>query len=314
MRISVVTPLYRSAPYIEELHRRAKAAVLSVADEYELILVNDASPDNSLEVARRLAEGDSSIVVINLSRNFGQHQATMTGIAHATGDRIFVMDSDLEEEPEWIAVFSKSMSEAQVDVVYGVQEAKKRGILYRAARRIFYSVLNGLSDVRFPENVVTARLMSRRYADALLEFDERELFMAGIWHVAGFPQLPIQVRKLESSPTTYSLGKLAAVFINAVTSFSTRPLVAVSISGIALSIVAFAYTTYIVLRRLIWGVAVEGWSSVMAATLFIGGLSLIFNGIIAIYVAKIFIEVKRRPRTIVQDVYRRTNTGVSRLD
>jgi putative glycosyltransferase len=123
--------------------------------------------------------------------------------------------------------------------------------------------------------------------------------------MAGFAQVPVRVKKLESSPTTYSLGKLAGVFINAVTAFSTRPLVAVSIFGIALSLVAFVYTAAIVLRKVVWGITVEGWASVMAATLFIGGLSLVFNGIIAIYIAKIFVEVKRRPRTIVKEVYRR---------
>ncbi len=314
MRLSVVTPLYKSAPYLKELHSRVVAAARQVASDYQIVLVNDASPDDSRAIARRLADDDPHVLLVDLSRNFGQQKAIMTGLAHATGDRIFVIDSDLEEEPEWIIAFSKAMTEASVDVVYGVQQAKKRGPFYRAARAAFYGVLNSLSDVRFPENVVTARLMSRRYVDSLLTFTERELFLAGIWHVAGYPQLPIRVQKLDTSPTTYSLMRLASLFINAVTAFSTRPLVAVSISGILLSIVAFVYTGSIIARKIFFDIAVEGWASVMAVTLFIGGLSLVFNGIIAIYIAKIFIEVKQRPLTIVQDVYRGPLTSTTRAD
>lgn len=305
MRISVVTPLYSSAPYIVELHRRVVAAIRATgADEHEIILVNDNGPDNSLEIARQVAATDPGVVVVDLSRNFGQHRAILAGLAQATGDYVFVMDSDLEEEPEWITLFHEAMRGGVIDVVYGVQEAKKRGRFYRLGRRLFYALLNSLSDFSFPRDVVTARLMSRRYVEALLQFGEREVYLAGIWHVAGFSQMPIRVRKLDSSPTTYTLPKVAGVFVNAVTAFSTKPLIGISVAGIALSLVAFAYTAWIVLRKLVWGIAVEGWASVMAVTLVIGGLTLFFNGIMAIYIAKIFIEVKQRPRSIIREIIR----------
>lgn len=128
MRISVVTPLYNSAPYVVELHSRAVAAIRATgADEHEIIFVNDGGPDNSLEIARRVAAEDPGVVVVDLSRNFGQHRAVLAGLEQASGDYVFVMDSDLEEEPEWITLFHRAMQDRAIDVVYGVQEVKKRG-------------------------------------------------------------------------------------------------------------------------------------------------------------------------------------------
>jgi len=126
MKLSIVATLYQSAPYIAEFHQRASAAAEKlVGDEYEIVLVNDGSPDRSLDIAVKLTEQDSHVVVIDLSRNFGHHKAMMTGLEHARGERIFLLDSDLEEEPEWLLTFAEQMSEDNRDVVYGVQESRK---------------------------------------------------------------------------------------------------------------------------------------------------------------------------------------------
>jgi putative glycosyltransferase len=304
VKLSIVTPLYKSAPYIEELHRRSVATIRAIGiEDYEIIFVNDGSPDDSLAVARSVAGRDRRVVVLDLSRNFGQHRALLAGLSRSTGNLIFIMDSDLEEEPEWIGPFYQILTSSSVDVVYGVQIAKKRGLFYKAGRRLFYILLNALSDLRFPENVTTARLMTRRYVNAMMQFQEREVYMAGIWHVTGFTQMPVNVVKHDTSPTTYTLTKLAGVFVNAVTSFSTKPLIAIGIAGIGLSILAALFTAWIAVRKLVWGISAEGWASVMAATMLIGGLSLFFNGVMAIYIAKIFIEVKQRPRSIIREDY-----------
>jgi putative glycosyltransferase len=311
MKISVVAPLYKSAPYIAELHRRCVAAIRATgASEYEIIFVNDAGPDDSLVVARRVAAMDHGVTVIDLARNAGQHRATMTGLAEATGDFVFVMDSDLEDEPEWITLFFKELTERNCDVVYGINNNLKGGRFYSFARALFYFCLNKLSSVSFPPNVCSARLMSRRYVGALLQFTERELFMAGIWHMAGFTQLPIEVTKRDSSPTTFSTVQLAGTFVNAITAFSTRPLAIISLFGIILSVAAFSFTGWIVVRKIFYEVEIEGWASVMAAVLTIGGLTLFFNGVMAIYIAKIFIEVKHRPRSIIKDVYRCVDSAI----
>lgn len=310
MKISVVAPLYRSAPYIVELHRRAVIAVAETgADTYEIILINDGSPDDSLEIAKRVASRDPNVVVVDLSRNFGQHRATMTGLAQSTGDYVFVLDSDLEDEPEWLSEFFRQLTTHKCDVVYGINNNLKGGWLYTQARGLFYQVLNTLSSIPLPPNVCSARLMSRRYVNALLQFPERELFMAGIWHMAGFSQLPLEVVKQSTSPSTYSTGKLVNVFINAVTAFSTRPLEFISIVGLTLSTVAFCFTGWVLYQKIVFGVAIEGWASVMAAVLLIGGISLFFNGIMAIYIAKIFLEVKQRPRSIIKEIHRAKESG-----
>jgi putative glycosyltransferase len=304
MKISVVTALYKSEPYVEELHRRAVAAIGETGVvEYEIIFVNDGSPDNGLAIAKGIASRDPSVIVIDLARNFGQHRATLTGLSQATGDYVFILDSDLEEEPEWIAKFYSELIARNCDVVFGVSHNPKGGAVYTLLRKIFYKTLNLLSAAQFPENACSARLMTRRYVDALLQFREREIFMAGVWHMTGFTQLPVEVVKHDRSPTTYSLPKLGSIFINAVTAFSTRPLVAISVAGIGLSAIAFGYLGFILYRKLAYGVMIEGWTSVMAAILLIGGITLFFNGVMAIYIAKIFIEVKQRPLTIVKEVF-----------
>ncbi len=303
MKISVVTPLFRSAPYIEELfHRSVEAIRATGASEHEIIFVNDDSPDDSLDLARRIAVEHPGVVVIDLARNYGQHKAIMTGLEAASGDYVFVMDSDLDEEPEWITKFYHELIDRKCDVVYGVQQRRIRGLAYRFCRWLFYCVLNGLSSVRFPKDIVTARLMSRRYVDALLQFGEREVWIAGLWHMTGFTQIGVAVDKNDTSPTTYTFTALAKSFINAITAFSTRPLTIIAIVGIAVSLIAFIFTGWVLYRKLVDGIAVEGWASVMSAVLLIGGMSLFFNGVMAIYVAKIFIEVKQRPRTIVREV------------
>ena len=138
MKISVVTPLYKSEAYLEELHRRCVSAIKATgAAAYEILFVNDASPDRSLETAKRIADHDPNVTVIDLSRNFGQHRAVMTGLEHATGDFVFVMDSDLEDEPEWITLFHREMTARACDVVFGVNNNLKGGWLYACARTVF---------------------------------------------------------------------------------------------------------------------------------------------------------------------------------
>ena len=301
MKISVVTPLFQTAAHVAELHRRCVAAIATIGAEHEIVLVNDGSPDASLAEAKKVAARDAKTVLVDLARNYGQHKAIMTGLAYATGDYVFVMDSDLEEDPEWIPLFYRELAAKHCDVVYGISNLN-RGLVYRIGHRIFYGLISTLSDAPLSRQVCIARLMTRRYVDALMLFTESEFYLAGIWHLAGFAQVPVEVEKRHSSTTTYTLPRLAGLFVNAITTYSVRPLLAVSIAGIALSAVAFLYTAWIVAQKLLHGIAIEGWASVMAVVLLYGGLSLFFNGVIAIYVAKIFIEVKRRPRTIVREV------------
>ena len=187
MKLSIVATLYQSAPHIHEFHQRASAVAQELAgDDYEIVLVNDGSPDNSLDLAVQLAEDDRHLVVVDLSRNFGHHKAMLTGLSHAKGDQVFLIDSDLEEEPEWLLEFERQLERDSCDVVYGVQSKRKGGWFERISGWLFYKIFNVLTDTKVPANMVTARLMTRRYLDALLLHGERALSIGGLYVITGF--------------------------------------------------------------------------------------------------------------------------------
>lgn len=308
MKLSIVATLYQSAPYIEEFFCRAEAVAQKFADDdYEIILVNDGSPDNSLALAIRIIESNPRGIVVDLSRNFGHHKAMMTGLAHANGEQVFLIDSDLEEEPEWLLSFSDQMSRECCDVVYGIQERRKGGFFERWSGQWFYRLFRALTGLALPENVVTARLMTRRYVAALLRHDEREVFMAGLWHITGFDQRSQAIKKHSTCKTTYTFRRKISVLVNSVTSFSNAPLIGIFYIGIAISVAAGAYTTYLVINRLILARPLSGWTSVMASIWLLGGLIISFIGVVGIYLSKIYSEIKRRPYTIVRQVYGRQN-------
>ena len=304
MKISIVATLYQSAAYIAEFHQRASAAAQHlVGDEYEIILVNDGSPDNSLEVAVLLTESDSHVVVVDLSRNFGHHKAMMTGLSHSKGQNIFLIDSDLEEEPEWLTSFAEQMANDRCDVVYGVLEKRKGNMFERWSGQWFYRFFKALTGMALPENVVTARLMTRRYIDALLRHKEREVFMAGLWHITGFTQHPHTVKKRNTSETTYTFRRKMSLLVNSVTSFSNLPLIGIFYIGISISLIAIIYIFYLVINWMFLAKPLSGWTSVMASIWLLGGMVISFIGVVGIYLSKIFSETKQRPYTIVRQIY-----------
>lgn len=304
MKLSVVATLYRSAPYIEEFHGRAGAAARRlVGDDYEIIFVNDGSPDNSLEVAVGISQLDSRVIVVDLSRNFGHHKAMMTGLEHAQGDRVFLIDSDLEEEPEYLAEFAERMDATSVDVVYGVQLRRKGGWFERLSGSLFYNLFDALTGTSLPRNVVTARLMTRRYVNALLLHREREVFLAGLWSITGFDQTSVHLKKHHKSDSTYTLKKKMSILVNSVTSFSNAPLVWIFYLGAVISIISILYIIYLVVNRIFLAAPVDGWTSVIASIWLLGGMIISFIGVLGIYLSKIFSETKQRPYTIVRQVY-----------
>ncbi|NKI67899.1 glycosyltransferase [Collimonas pratensis] len=305
MKLSIVATLYQSARHVDEFcSRAAKVANQLVGEDYEIVLVNDGSPDNSLEIAIRIAEQNPRIVIVDLSRNFGHYKAMMTGLAQASGDSIFLIDSDIEEEPEWLLSFSKQMEQERCDVVYGVQEQRKGGFFERWSGQWFYRIFRIITGLALPDNIVTARLMSRRYVDALLRHDEREVFMAGLWLITGFEQQSQTILKRSSSETTYTFGRKMSVFVNSVTAFSNAPLIAIFYIGIAISVIAGGYAASLVVHWLFFSKPPSGWTSVMASIWLLGGLIISFIGVIGIYLSKIFSETKKRPYTIVRQIYR----------
>jgi putative glycosyltransferase len=310
MKLSIVATLYKSAQHVEEFCRRATVPAHELADDdYEIVLVNDGSPDESLDLAIRLHESDPHVIVIDLSRNFGHHKAMMTGLAHASGEHVFLIDSDLEEEPEWLVGFSEQMTRVRSDVVYGVQKQRKGGFFERWSGQWFYRLFRTFTGLALPENMVTARLMTRRYVDALLRHGERELDIGGLWYITGFEQHPQVITKHDTSKTTYTLRRKISLFVNSVTSFSNAPLVYIFYTGLVISLIAGAYTAFLIVQWLFLAEPVSGWTSVMASIWLLGGWLILFIGIIGIYLSKVFVEIKRRPYTIIRQIYGRRKDG-----
>lgn len=304
MKLSIVATLYQSAPYISEFYQRATAAAQQVVgDDYEIIFVNDGSPDNSLDLAVQLTESDSHVVVVDLSRNFGHHKAMMTGLAHSKGQQVFLIDSDLEEEPEWLLKFAEQLKEDKCDVVYGVQEKRKGGFFERLSGRCFYRFFNLLTGLALPENLVTARLMTRRYVEALISHKEREMIIAGLWYITGFNQSSYIIKKHSTSNTTYTFVKKIDSVVKAITSFSNRPLISIFYIGIAIMLFASGYIGYLMIHWLFYDRPLSGWTSVMSSIWLLGGMIISFIGVVGIYLSKIYTETKQRPYTIIRQIY-----------
>jgi len=303
VKLSIVATLYQSAPYIREFHERAGAAAQKlVGDDYEILFVNDGSPDNSLDLAVQITEWDRHVVVVDLSRNFGHHKAMMTGLGMAKGAYVFLIDSDLEEEPEWLSNFERQLREEGSDVVYGVQSKRKGTLFEKISGGLFYQLFRSLTGIDQPNNILTARLMTRRYVEALIAHQERELNIGGLWVITGFKQSCQTVRKHGSSPTTYTLSRKFSHLVNAITSFSSFPLVFAFYAGLLVSTSALLFIVYLTIIYF-FATPPSGYTSIVASIWLFSGLIICFMGIQGIYLSKIFSEVKQRPYTIVRHVY-----------
>lgn len=304
MKLSIVTTLYESSDYIVQFCERASnAAKRLVGNDYEIVLVNDGSPDNSLDIAINQAKDNPNIIVVDLSRNFGHHKAMMTALEQSKGDFIFLLDGDLEEKPEWVQSFKERMNSDNCDVVYGVQATRKGAMFERLSGNFFYNFFRLITGLRLPQNIVTARLMTRRYVNALVQHKEREVFMAGLWYITGFHQQPYMVVKESKGKTTYNFRRKMSLVVNSVTSFSSAPLVSIFYFGTFISLLSFSYIAYLCIHWIFLARPMSGWTSVMASIWLLGGMIISFIGIVGIYVSKIFSETKQRPYTIIKDIY-----------
>ena len=303
MDLSIVTSMYNSAPFVEEFYERISRVAKKVADHYEIILVNDGSLDESLTIAARLCDRDSHIRVIDLSRNFGHHKALLTGLAYAKGERIFLIDCDLEEDPELLLHFQEEFDSTGADVVYGVQERRKGSLIERIGGFLFYQCFNTFSSWKVPKNLSTVRLMSHRYVKSLLAFREREVAISGLWAMTGYLQLPLVITKRQKRVTTYNFIKKVALTVNMLTSFTSFPLVLVFYLGCVIVFLSSIAAFWLIIRHLFFGALMTGWPSLIVSIWLLGGLGIFCIGVIGIYISKIFSEVKRRPYTIIRQVY-----------
>lgn len=303
MYLSIVTTLYCSAPYINEFYQRISIEAQELADDYEIVFVNDGSPDDSLDIAVKLHQEDERVRVIDLSRNFGHHKAIMTGLSYARGKLIFLLDSDLEEEPELLSLFHEHYQSSDVDVVYGVQKVRKGNVFEKIAGGVFYRFFNLISSYPIPPNLITARLMSQRYVKALVDHKDKEIFLAGLWAITGFKQVPLVVKKHSKGESTYNFLRRLSIVINSITSFSNKPLIFIFYLGAVISLISAIAVIVLIIRRVFFNVLLSGWPSLIVSIWFLGGLTIFSLGVIGIYIAKIFSETKQRPYTIVRNIY-----------
>jgi putative glycosyltransferase len=307
MRVSVVATLYNSAEYIPEFYRRVTKAITKVTSDFEVIFVDDGSPDDSLSIARKLLKSNHRLKVVALSRNFGHHKAVMKGLSYAKGDFVFLIDCDLEEPPELFQELYKKMKSADkkdpVDIVQAVQNRRKGGLFEKISGYLFYKFFNVLSDSNVPENSMMARLMTRRFVKALLLHEEREFFLSGLCSLTGFRLETLTADKASKGKTSYSLSRKFLSALNAVTAFSDRPLFFIFYSGLFLSFFSFGGIFVLFLRVIFFGTRfMVGWFSIILLISFLGGFGIASIGVVGLYLGRIFIEVKKRP-LIVKDIY-----------
>lgn len=308
MRLSIVTTAYHSEPYLDEFIYKTKESIslckkLIPDLSSEIIIVNDGSPDNSVEKIKTYSNTDSSIRLINLSRNFGHHYAIRAGLEHAQGDLVFLIDSDLEEDPRLCYEFLKQLVKSpETDVIYGIQDGERKGGAFeRLSGGFYYKLLNLLTDIEYPHNTLTARLMRREYVDAVLKFPEKSFDIWVLFILAGFRQQEYVTRKYSKGATTYTLKKKIRMALETITLASSRPLYFIFLLGFLIFLISSIAIVYVVINALYYDMSeYVGWSSLIISIWFVGSLILLSMGIIAIYLSKIFNESKNRPSYIVK--------------
>jgi putative glycosyltransferase len=304
MRLSIVSTLYNSAPHLIEFYERITQCAQDITHDYELILVNDGSSDNSFELAVSFHEKDQRVKVIDLSRNFGHHKAIMTGLSYAQSDYVFLIDSDLEEPPETLNLFWEEIHGSKgLDVVFGIQEKRRGGWFERISGSIFYGFINLISDIKIPRNFLTVRLMTARYTKNLIRCREREINFSTLTELTGFKQKAIPVKKGSRSPSNYSFLKKFSILVNAVTSSTIRPFWIIFYLGLVITLGSSVFILKLLIDRGVYGIGLQGWTSVVVSIFFFGGLIIFVLGILGIYLSKIFVESKNRPYTVIRELH-----------
>jgi putative glycosyltransferase len=313
MILSIVTTLYNSAPYIEEFYGRVLAQIQTLPVDYEIVFVDDGSPDNALDVAVKIADRDPHVSVVELSKNFGHHKAMMTGVSQARGDLVFLIDVDLEEPPEILGNFYRELTEKSVDIVFGIQQQRHGTWFQRTSGEAFYHLYNLLSSNVIPRNQLRARLMTRRYVDALLRHREQLFMIEILCNITGFKQVAFPMNKTGyKGITSYTLRRRIRLFINGITMSSNRPLIFIGYLGALITILAAFYTGFTLLQYLFGVATPDGWTSLIISVWFLGGLTIFSLGIIATYLSVMFEEVKGRPYSIIAKVHGGVEAPISR--
>jgi glycosyltransferase involved in cell wall biosynthesis len=301
--ISVVAPIFNEHSTLPELHRRL-TEVLAPLGPYEIVLVDDGSIDGSWDTLLELAARDSHLRLLRLSRNFGHQAALSAGLDAARGEAIVLMDADLQDPPELIPQLVAKWREG-FDVVYAIRGAREGEPRLRLASiSVFYRLLYRITATEIPQNVGDFRLLSRRAADAITAMPERARFLRGMTSWIGFRQTGVQYTREAryAGESKYPARKLIRLALDGITSFSTAPIKLVTALGFALVVFCVGVLAWTLYVRFFTSHHPQGWTSVIAVVLLLGGVQLLSLGVIGQYVARIFDETKQRPLYLVDEV------------
>ncbi len=303
-KLSVVVPCYNEEAGMHELHRRVTSVCQEhIGNAYEVVLINDGSRDATWRLMKELSEHDPHVVAINLSRNYGHQLALSAGLQICRGERVFVLDADLQDPPELLPEMMARLDEG-CDVVYG-QRIKREGetLFKKASAYIFYRLINRLVDIDIPPDTGDFRLMSRRVVDILNNMPEHHRFIRGMVSWIGFRQeaLPYERAARFSGKTKYPLSRMMRFAIDAITSFSIRPLRIASYMGILSGIVALLLLLYVLIHYFL-GHSIKGWTSLAVIILLLGSAQLFVIGVIGEYLGRLYIENKNRPLFVIQEI------------
>ena len=300
--LSVAVPAYNEAQCLPELYDRVAAVAERVGVEWELVVADDGSTDGTRELLRALAARDRRVKPVMLSRNFGHTPAYLAAMEHASGEWVVVMDSDLQDEPEVIPDML-AIARTGLDVVYAIKTKRQEGVMMRAAFSLYYRLAGRLSAVPQPAHAGPFCLMSRRVVDEISRLPERNIFFPGLRSYVGFRQAGIQVeRPKRTDRTRIRLGRRVAGALDGILAFSNVPLRISSWVGLGVAVAAGILGLVFIYYRLFTDIAVAGFTALATILLFLGGVQLLTLGILGEYLGRVYEEVKRRPRYIVEEV------------
>ena len=304
--ISVVVPIYFEEENIFPLYERIIGVVSEEMNlDYEIIFVNDGSKDDSVQNIKQLIEQDQNIRLLNFSRNFGHQVAVTAGLEHTEGEVVVIIDADLQDPPELIRDMYEKYKEGY-DVVYAKRKSRAgESFFKKKTAKLFYRVLDFMSDVDIPLDTGDYRLMSRRVVEQLNNMPEKNRFIRGLVTWVGYQQTYVEYNRDErhAGETGYSLSKMIKFSLDGITSFSTFPLKIATIFGVGISGISFIYILRIIYLKLFTEKTIQGWSSIMVSNLFLGGIILLTLGILGEYIGRIYTELKSRPQYIIKDKY-----------
>ena len=304
-KLSIVVPCFNEEACIPELHRRLTAAArTAVGEDYEIVLVNDGSRDGSWLAMRALAASDRHVVAVNLSRNHGHQLALTAGLDLCRGEKILIIDADLQDPPELLPAMLDTMRDQDADVVYGVRRSRAGETAFkRATAHGFYRLLSRATEIDIPLDAGDFRLMSRRALDALLAMPEQSRFIRGMVAWIGFRQVPFPYDREQrfAGTTKYPLSKMLRFAFDALTGFSSAPLKLASHAGLLLSLGSLLLLAYIAYAFLA-GRSIQGWTSLMLVVVVLGAVQMFVLALMGEYIGRLYNEVKGRPLYVVQEV------------